>query len=187
LKDPPVSGFHLAEIPDLHLARRSQRLIIRSPPDCLRVAQCQIAPVLRALGASGSNCSNRSSFHSALKHCSGKIGGSTEIDTEIFREFDAAQCSISPRKFSRLPRVPHLGKASPLQGVAQGVAFYQNGVRVNEAFGDTVNWDAVPQVAIARMDVWSSNPVLGLNALGGAVNAAARHFPAGPEMEAVTG
>jgi len=80
-----------------------------------------------------------------------------------------------------------LGKASPLQGVAQGVAFYQNGVRVNEAFGDTVNWDAVPQVAIARMDVWSSNPVLGLNALGGAVNAAARHFPAGPEMEAVTG
>ena len=60
--------------------------------------------------------------------------------------------------------------ASPLQGTPQGLAVYQNGVRLNEAFGDTVNWDAIPQTAIARMDVWSSNPVFGLNALGGSVN-----------------
>jgi iron complex outermembrane receptor protein len=64
----------------------------------------------------------------------------------------------------------HGFEASPLQGVAQGVAVYQNGVRLNEAFGDTVNWDAIPETAIARMDVWSSNPVFGLNALGGSVN-----------------
>jgi len=60
--------------------------------------------------------------------------------------------------------------ASPLQGTPQGLAVYQNGIRLNEAFGDTVNWDAIPQNAIARADVWSSNPVFGLNALGGAVN-----------------
>jgi iron complex outermembrane receptor protein len=60
--------------------------------------------------------------------------------------------------------------ASPLQGTPQGLAVYQNGMRLNEAFGDTVNWDAIPQTAIARMDVWSANPVFGLNALGGAVN-----------------
>src|SRR3569833_3239355 len=60
--------------------------------------------------------------------------------------------------------------ASPLQGTPQGLAVYQNGVRLNEAFGDTVNWDAIPQSAITRLDVWSSNPVFGLNALGGAVN-----------------
>jgi iron complex outermembrane receptor protein len=60
--------------------------------------------------------------------------------------------------------------ASPLQGTPQGLAVYQNGVRLNEAFGDTVNWDAIPENAIARMDVWSANPVFGLNALGGAVN-----------------
>jgi len=60
--------------------------------------------------------------------------------------------------------------ASPLQGTPQGLAVYQNGIRLNEAFGDTVNWDAIPENAIARMDVWSSNPVFGLNALGGAVN-----------------
>ena len=44
------------------------------------------------------------------------------------------------------------------------------GIRVNEAFGDTVNWDLIPTNAIDRADVWSSNPVFGLNALGGAVN-----------------
>ena len=64
----------------------------------------------------------------------------------------------------------HGFQASPLQGVPQGIAVYQNGVRLNEAFGDTVNWDAIPAAAIARLDVWSANPVFGLNALGGSVN-----------------
>jgi iron complex outermembrane receptor protein len=65
--------------------------------------------------------------------------------------------------------------ASPLQGTPQGLAVYQNGVRLNEAFGDTVNWDAIPQTAIAHMDLWSSNPVFGLNALGGSVNIAMKN------------
>jgi iron complex outermembrane receptor protein len=64
----------------------------------------------------------------------------------------------------------HGFEASPLQGTAQGLAVYQNGVRLNEAFGDTVNWDAIPETAIARTDLWSNNPVFGLNALGGAIN-----------------
>ncbi|HWX89940.1 MAG TPA: Plug domain-containing protein, partial [Rhizomicrobium sp.] len=64
----------------------------------------------------------------------------------------------------------HGFEASPLQGTPQGIAVYQNGVRLNEAFGDSVNWDAIPQAAIARLDVWSSNPVFGLNALGGSAN-----------------
>ncbi len=64
----------------------------------------------------------------------------------------------------------HGFQASPLQGTPQGLAVYQNGVRLNEAFGDTVNWDAIPLAAIARADIWSSNPVFGLNALGGSVN-----------------
>ena len=60
--------------------------------------------------------------------------------------------------------------ASPLQGTPQGLAVYQDGVRLNEAFGDTVNWDLIPRIAIDRADTWTSNPVFGLNALGGAVN-----------------
>ena len=50
-------------------------------------------------------------------------------------------------------------EASPLQGSPEGLAVYQNGVRLNEAFGDTVNWDAIPETAVARMDVWSNNPI----------------------------
>jgi iron complex outermembrane recepter protein len=60
-------------------------------------------------------------------------------------------------------------EASPVLGTPQGLAVYQNGVRVNEAFGDTVNWDLIPDIAIDQVDILSSNPVYGLNALGGAV------------------
>ena len=60
-------------------------------------------------------------------------------------------------------------EASPVLGTPQGVAVYQNGVRINEAFGETVNWDLVPDLAIRRLDVTGANPVFGLNALGGAI------------------
>ena len=60
--------------------------------------------------------------------------------------------------------------ASPLQGTPQGLAVYMGGIRLNEAFGDTVNWDFIPANAIDRTDMWTNNPVFGLNALGGAVN-----------------
>jgi iron complex outermembrane receptor protein len=59
--------------------------------------------------------------------------------------------------------------ASPVLGSPQGLAVYQNGVRINEAFGDAVNWDLIPDIAINQIDVISANPVYGLNALGGAV------------------
>jgi iron complex outermembrane receptor protein len=61
-------------------------------------------------------------------------------------------------------------EASPVLGTPQGMAVYQNGVRVNEAFGDTVNWDFIPDIAINRMDVLTATSVFGLNALGGAVS-----------------
>lgn len=61
-------------------------------------------------------------------------------------------------------------EASPVLGTPQGLAIYQNGVRINEAFGDTVNWDLFPDVAISRVSLVSSSPVYGLNALGGAIS-----------------
>ena len=60
--------------------------------------------------------------------------------------------------------------ASPVSGTPQGLAVYQNGVRVNEAFGDTVNWDLIPTAAIQSVSVVTNNPAFGLNALGGAVD-----------------
>ena len=61
--------------------------------------------------------------------------------------------------------------ASPLLGLPQGIAVYQDGVRMNEPFGDTVNWELLPTNAIASVTLMpGSNPLFGLNALGGAVS-----------------
>ena len=59
-------------------------------------------------------------------------------------------------------------EASPVNGVAQGIAVYQNGVRINESFGDIVNWDFLPDNAIEGITIVGANPVFGLNAIGGA-------------------
>jgi outer membrane receptor protein involved in Fe transport len=61
--------------------------------------------------------------------------------------------------------------ASPLLGSPEGIAVYQNGSRVNEAFGDVVQWDTIPEFAIDSIQlIPGSNPVFGLNALGGALS-----------------
>lgn len=59
--------------------------------------------------------------------------------------------------------------ASPLQGNAQGLAIYVDGVRFNQPFGDTVNFDLLPEGAIAGVTVKDVSPVYGLNALGGSI------------------
>ena len=58
--------------------------------------------------------------------------------------------------------------ASPLLGTPQGISVFQDGVRINEAFGDVVNWDLLPPQAISSVQlIPGSNPVFGLNTLGG--------------------
>ena len=60
--------------------------------------------------------------------------------------------------------------ASPLVGTPQGISVFLDGVRVNEPFGDSVNWDLIPQSAIASIQlIPGSNPAFGLNTLGGAI------------------
>ena len=69
------------------------------------------------------------------------------------------------------PQLTYHGfSASPLEGSQQGLAVYVNGVRFNQPFGDTVQWDLIPSIAIARMDIEGANPVFGLNALGGSLS-----------------
>ena len=61
--------------------------------------------------------------------------------------------------------------ASPLLGTPQGLSVYMDGVRLNQPFGDVVSWDLIPKVAIfsgAMMP--GSNPLFGLNTLGGALS-----------------
>lgn len=60
--------------------------------------------------------------------------------------------------------------ASSLTGQAQGLSTYIDGVRVNEPFGDVTLWDKIPSFAIGNMQmVPGSNPLFGLNTLGGAI------------------
>jgi len=60
-------------------------------------------------------------------------------------------------------------EASPILGTPIGVAVYQNGIRLNEPFGDNVSFDLIPDFAVNRTSIIPSNPVYGLNALGGAL------------------
>ena len=64
----------------------------------------------------------------------------------------------------------HGFEVSPLQGTPQGLAVYVNGARFNDAFGDTVNWDLIPSIAIGQINLEGPNPVFGLNALGGSLS-----------------
>ncbi len=60
--------------------------------------------------------------------------------------------------------------ASPLLGTPQGLSVYQDGVRINEPFGDVVHWDLVPMHSLAGITlVPGSNPLFGANTLGGAL------------------
>jgi len=80
--------------------------------------------------------------------------------------------------------------ASPILGTPQGLSVFVDGVRANEALGDTVNWDLIAPNAIARVSVIpGSNPVFGLNTLGGAVEVSTKggfEFP-GTSVDATVG
>jgi outer membrane receptor protein involved in Fe transport len=61
--------------------------------------------------------------------------------------------------------------ASPLLGTPEGLSVYLDGVRQNQPFGDIVAWDLIPKVAIRDMAlIPGSDPVYGLNTLGGAIS-----------------
>lgn len=85
---------------------------------------------------------------------------------------EAASAAVTLGDAQGNPFQPELSfrgfSASPLLGTPQGLAVYQNGVRINETFGDTVHWDLIPEAAIHSVRLAGSNPVYGLNATGGA-------------------
>lgn len=61
--------------------------------------------------------------------------------------------------------------ASPQLGTAQGISVFLDGIRVNEPFGDVVNWDMIPMNALSSLEmIPGSNPIYGLGTLGGALS-----------------
>jgi len=82
--------------------------------------------------------------------------------------------SVSTSNFQGNPFQPDVNyrgfTASPLLGTPQGLSVYLDNVRMNQPFGDVVSWDLIPMNAISRVDVIpGSNPLYGLNTLGGAI------------------
>jgi outer membrane receptor protein involved in Fe transport len=78
--------------------------------------------------------------------------------------------------------------ASPLLGQPQGLSVFLDGVRVNEAFGDVVNWDLIPRAALSGMTLMpGSNPLFGLNTLGGALVLQTRSGDTDPGSEVELG
>lgn len=74
--------------------------------------------------------------------------------------------------------------ASPQIGTPQGLSVFFDGIRVNEPFGDVVNWDLIPLNAIERFDLFpGSNPLFGLNTLGGAISVRSRTGFSAPRVE----
>ena len=75
--------------------------------------------------------------------------------------------------------------ASPLLGTPQGLSVYMDGVRMNQPFGDAISWDLIPKSAIQGISLMpGSNPLFGLNTLGGALSIQTKDGLTNPGTEA---
>src|SRR3984885_14819343 len=114
----------------------------------------------------------------------------TDVADYINNNFSGVNDSQSSGKLLQLDIYYHGFTASPLLGTPEGLSVYVDGVRVNESFGDTVNWDLIPESAISTVTLMSgSNPVFGLNTLGGALSVQTKsgHENPGTELEGYGG
>ena len=101
------------------------------------------------------------------------IGALQPLDVTDLLNRDFGAVSINHAQNNPLqPDLNYRGfTASPLLGLPQGLSVYSDGVRQNEIFGDTVNWDLLPVSAVDSMQLLAGpNPVFGLNSLGGALS-----------------
>ena len=94
------------------------------------------------------------------------------INVQDYLDRNAASVSLNAAQGNPFqPDISFRGfTASPLLGLPQGLSVFQDGVRVNEPFGDVVNWDLIPGSAISSMQLLpGATPAFGLNTLGGAL------------------
>src|SRR5262249_17057615 len=101
------------------------------------------------------------------------IGNSAAADLSDFLNRRLSGVNINENQGNPFqPDVSYRGyTASPLLGTPQGLSVYLDGVRLNQPFGDVVSWDLIPRLAISDVAVGpGSDPLSGLNALGGAVS-----------------
>lgn len=147
---------------------------LASPP---AVAQSITVPTVTIIGTSpllgsGIDRDTVPAATSVLKRDDLTRGGTTSSDAvrALNEQVGGVNIDSASGNSFQPTLIYHGFQASGLQGTPQGLAVYVNGVRFNQAFGDTVNFDLLPNIAIDEMNLEGSNPVFGLNALGGALN-----------------
>src|SRR3569623_312397 len=102
-----------------------------------------------------------------------ELRGSQALDLTEYMSDQSGSVAVNGVQSNPLqPDLQYRGfTASPLVGTPQGISVFLNGMRLNEAFGDTVNWDLIPTDASRSMNLLpGSNPLFGLNTLGGAMS-----------------
>ena len=114
---------------------------------------------------------------------SGDISGRTSVDLSdaLFRRLGSVNITGAQSNPWQNDVTYRGFLASPLTGSAIGLSVYLDGMRFNDGFGDTVSWDLIPKLAISGIDlIPGSNPIFGLNTLGGALairTKSGRDFP----------
>ncbi|MBS0376912.1 MAG: TonB-dependent receptor [Proteobacteria bacterium] len=119
-----------------------------------------------------------------------KRSQANDVADYLNRSFTGVNASESANNPFQIDVLYHGFTASPLLGTPEGLSVYVDGVRVNESFGDTVNWDLIPESAVSTVSLISgSNPVFGLNTLGGALSIQTKsgHDNPGTQFEAYGG
>jgi outer membrane receptor protein involved in Fe transport len=108
-----------------------------------------------------------------------QTAGSTDIDrshaNDLSEFMNRRLGSVHINEVQNNPFQPDVNfrgfTASPLLGTPQGLSVFLDGVRMNQPFGDVVSWDLIPRAAISSMALMpGSNPLFGLNTLGGALS-----------------
>ena len=108
-----------------------------------------------------------------------------DLVNETFNSISISEAQGNPFQ----PEVTFRGfSASSLLGNPAGISVFFDGVRVNEPFGDTVLWDLIPSSAIESISIVpGSNPLFGLNTLGGAISIRTKSGRTSPGAEANLG
>src|SRR5215510_5739996 len=111
-------------------------------------------------------------------------GNQVNLPEQLFRNFGSVNMNGTQGNSwqSDLTYRGFLG--GPLTGSPIGLSVYLDGMRFNDGFGDTINWDLVPQFALSGVDVIpGSNPLFGLNTLGGALSMRTKRGSDRPRVE----
>lgn len=140
---PPASLGTLARAADTPLGQPTlQATVLNATPLAgAKVPLDEIPAHVQILSAADLSRQGTSSLTGALNSELGRINVNDKF-------VDPLQPDILYRGF----------EASSVAGTPEGLAVYVDGVRVNEAFGDTVNWDLNLPTAIRRMELTSTLP-----------------------------